>query len=102
MAIEHLTTQNFDETIKSATKPVLVDFYAQWCGPCKMIAPVLEEISAENDDFIIYKVNVDEANEVAQKYGVANIPTLISFKDGEILNKNVGALPKDKIIELVK
>ncbi len=102
MAITHLDNSNFDEFIKNSTKPVLVDFYADWCGPCKMIAPILEEIAEENDDIEVVKVNVDDAGEVAQKFGVMNIPTLISFANGEVNKKTVGAAGKDALLELVK
>lgn len=101
MSITHLNDSNFLETIKGETKPVLVDFFATWCGPCKMIAPILEEISEETEDFVIYKVDVDEAPQTAKNYGVINIPTLVAFDKGELTNKNVGALPKDRIIEFM-
>lgn len=101
MSIVHLNDENFMETIKGQDKPVLVDFFATWCGPCKMIAPILEELATETEDFVIYKVDVDEAPNTAQSFGVVNIPTLISFDKGEVSNKNVGALPKDKIIEFM-
>ncbi|MFV0441352.1 MAG: thioredoxin [Lachnospirales bacterium] len=81
---------------------VLVDFFAEWCGPCKMVAPILDEISKENNSFKICKIDVDKAETIAQEYGVASIPTMIVFKNGEVVNKHVGALPKDKILELVK
>ncbi|MFV0504899.1 MAG: thioredoxin [Lachnospirales bacterium] len=101
MSIEHLNDSNFNEVISGANKPVLVDFFATWCGPCKMIAPILEEVAEENEDFIIYKVDVDEAQATAQKFGVLNIPTLISFENGEVKNKNVGALQKDGILDFM-
>ncbi len=101
MEIKHLTNENFDEFIKNADKPVLVDFYADWCGPCKMVAPILEELQAENEDVYVCKVNVDEAGEVAQKFAVMNIPTIISFKDGAAHKKHVGALGKDGLLELM-
>lgn len=102
MALKHLDNTNFDEFIKNADKPVLVDFFADWCGPCKMVAPILEEIQEENEDIYVVKVNVDDAGEVAQKFQVMNIPTLITFKDGEVHKKNVGALPKDGLLDLFK
>ncbi len=100
MALTHLDNETFDDFIKNADKPVLVDFYADWCGPCKMVAPILEELQEENDDIIVVKVNVDEAGEVAQKFSVMNIPTLIVFKDGDVHNKTVGAAGKDALLEL--
>lgn len=99
MSIIHLDSENFDSLIKEGT--VLVDFYADWCGPCKMISPILEEISDERDDIKIIKVNVDNHNELAVKYGIMSIPTMIVFKDGKESSKNVGFLPKDDIIKLI-
>ncbi len=101
MELKHLTNEDFQEFISGADKPVLVDFYADWCGPCKMIAPILTEIAEENDDIYVCKVNVDNAGEVAAKFGVVNIPTIISFKDGEMYKKNIGAVPKDALLELL-
>ncbi len=102
MAVEILTSDNFDEKIKGATKPVIVDFYADWCMPCKMVAPILEDIATNNQEVEVYKVNIDEAGEIAQQFEVRNIPTMISFKNGEIHKKTVGALPKEGILELAE
>lgn len=101
MSIKVVDSSNFESEIKGATNPVIVDFYADWCGPCKMIAPILEEIS-ETENVTVLKVNVDASNDLAQQYGVVNIPTMITFVNGEMHKKNVGALPKDLILELVK
>lgn len=101
MALKHLTNQDFDEFIKNADKLVLVDFYADWCGPCKMVTPILEEIQQENENVIICKVNVDENPEIASKFSVVNIPTMISFIGGQPYKKIAGALPKDGILELI-
>ncbi len=101
MELIHLNNDNFDEFIANADKPVLVDFYADWCGPCKMIAPILTEIAEENDDVIVCKVNVDDAQNVAAQFSVMNIPTLISFKNGEVHKKTVGAVGKDGLLELL-
>ncbi len=100
--VKKVDNNNFDAEVLKAGEPVLVDFYADWCGPCKMVAPILEEIANENTNIKVCKVNVDEAQDLAVKFGVASIPTLIVFKDGEVSVKNVGALPKDKILSLVK
>lgn len=100
MAVEKLTLAQFEEKVIKADKPVLVDFYADWCGPCKMMAPVLEEISNERDDVAIYKVNVDDDGELAQRFGVMSIPTFISFKNGEMNKKEMGARPKSSILEM--
>lgn len=80
---------------------VLVDFWASWCGPCKMIAPILDEISAERDDFKIAKINVDEQQELAIQFAVMSIPTLLVFKDGEVVNKSIGLLSKEEILKLI-
>lgn len=99
MAIVYATEATFAEDIKEGT--VLVDFYADWCGPCKMIAPVLEQIAAESDDFKIVKVNVDENMAVAQQYGVRAIPTLFVMKDGQVAAQKAGFMPKDALINWV-
>jgi thioredoxin 1 len=98
--ISTLTDSTFDEEIKGADQPVLVDFWAEWCGPCKMIAPVLEEIANEHDGKIrIAKVNVDEALEVARRFEVMSIPTLILFKEGEPQLRLIGAKGKGQLLQ---
>lgn len=99
MAIE-LTGTNFEQEVTNSDIPVLVDFWASWCGPCQMVVPVLDEISKEYTGKLkVGKVNVDEAPDLAAKYGVMSIPTLIVFKNGEVANQTVGALPKEKLVE---
>ncbi|MDR1781589.1 MAG: thioredoxin [Bacilli bacterium] len=100
MSIVKLDSNNFNDEIKSGV--VLVDFYADWCGPCKMIAPYIEEVANELSDVKVGKLNVDEAQDIAQKYNVMSIPTLIVFQDGEIKNQKMGFMTKDQIIALVK
>ena len=100
MAIVHVTKDNFQELL-SSDKPVLLDFYAEWCGPCRMIAPIVEEIANERDDVIVGKVNVDEQGELAQAYDVMSIPTLIVLKDGKVANQATGARPKAAILALL-
>lgn len=102
MAVVKLTTENFDQEVLQADQPVLVDFYADWCGPCKMMGPVVEELAGEESNVKVCKINIDEEMAVAQKYGVMSIPTFISFKNGEVAGKQVGAVPKSKLQELIR
>lgn len=94
MAVVKLTTENFEQEVLKAEQTVLVDFYADWCGPCQMMGPVVEEIAAEVSDVKVGKINIDEQMAIAQKYGVMTIPTFAVFKNGEIVKKEIGALPK--------
>jgi thioredoxin 1 len=95
-----LTDSTFDEQIGSSSTPLLVDFWAEWCGPCKMIAPILEDISAEQAGRVaIAKLNIDDNPNTAQRFGVMSIPTLLLFKDGELVSRIVGAKPKGKLLE---
>ena len=100
MAVIHVTKENFEE-IKNGTKPVLLDFYADWCGPCRMVAPIIEEIGNERDDVVVGKINVDEQGELAQEFGVMSIPTLVVLKNGEITHQVTGARPKAAILALL-
>jgi thioredoxin 1 len=98
MSIKQISDSEFKTEVIDSSKPVLVDFWAEWCGPCKQIAPALEEISGElGDKLTIAKLNIDENPLSPSKYGVRGIPTLILFKDGEVVATKVGALPKSKI-----
>ena len=101
MSVLHVNKNNLAE-LKNADKPVLLDFYADWCGPCRMVAPVVEEIAKENPQYIIAKVNIDDEPELAQAFGVASIPTLVVLKNGEIVNRSVGAMPKPRILALLE
>ncbi len=102
MATVKITKDNFETEVLQNEKTVLVDFWATWCGPCKMVAPLLDEIAEERDDVIIGKVDVDEEEELAMKFGVMSIPTMIVFKHGEAVGKQVGAVPKNIIEDLLK
>ncbi|OIP63226.1 MAG: thioredoxin [Nitrospirae bacterium CG2_30_53_67] len=98
-----LNDQNFKEEIKSSQVPILVDFWAEWCAPCRMIAPMLEEIAEEyNEKLKIGKLNVDQNRTIAAQYGVMSIPTLILFKDGEMVEQMIGAQPKENLLKIIK
>lgn len=98
--VKQITDKEFDEAIK--TGKVLVDCYAEWCGPCKMLSPVIDELSEELNDVNFYKLNVDESDEVVRKYSVMSIPALLIFEDGELKNTSVGFKNKDQVKELLK
>ena len=100
MEIIHAQDETFDNELQ-ADVPVLVDFYADWCGPCRMLAPVLQDISSERSNVKIVKVNVDEAEKVAQRFGIMSIPTLMVFKDGKEVSKKVGLCSKDEIVDMI-
>ena len=97
----HLTNENFDETVKGTSLPLLIDFYADWCGPCKMLAPTIEEIAAGAVDFIVAKINVDEAPAIAERFCVMSIPSLIVLRGGEEIARAVGLRPKDAILAMI-
>ncbi|WP_281627603.1 thioredoxin [Traorella massiliensis] len=102
MAVVKLTTDNFEQEVLQAQQPVLVDFYADWCGPCKMVAPVLEELSMEYEGQINFvKVNVDQEGDLAGEYGVMSIPNLVLMKDGQVVKQVVGYQPKPAIKALI-
>ena len=97
-----LTNENFEEEVLKSSKPVLVDFWATWCGPCQMLGPVLQEIAKGNDTVKIGKVNVDEEEKLAVKYKVVSIPYLLLFKNGEVVKKSVGFMPKEQVLDFIK
>lgn len=102
MEIVKVSNDLFESEVLKEDKTVLVDFNADWCGPCRMLSPILEEIAASRDDIKIASVNIDDEEELAEKYGVSSIPCLVVFKDGKEVNRSVGLKPKDAIVELIE
>lgn len=100
MAVIKITKDNYSD-IKNSDKTVLLDFYADWCGPCRMVGPIVEEIAEENPQFLVGKINVDEEPELASEYGVMSIPTLVVLKNGEVVSKSTGARPKAQILSML-
>jgi thioredoxin 1 len=94
-----VTDANFDVEVLESETPVVVDFWAPWCGPCRMVSPILEEINAEREDLRVVKMNVDENQGTAARYGILSIPTMILFKNGEVAKKVIGAVPKAKLVQ---
>ncbi len=96
-----ITKDNFHDQVLNSDKPVLLDFWASWCGPCKMVGPIIDEIAAERTDIKVGKVNVDEQTELASQFDVMSIPTIVVIKDGKVTHKSAGARPKDDILALL-
>ena len=101
MAYINITAANYEQEVLNSDKKVLLDFWAPWCGPCKMIAPIVEEIAAEHDDIVLGKVNVDEEIQLAMNFKIASIPTLMVFEGGKQVNKAIGYMPKEGILKLL-
>ena len=101
MAVINLTNLNFENEVMRSDKPVLIDFFATWCGPCRMVSPLIDEIAEERSDIKVCKVDVDEQGELAAQFGVASIPTLVVVKGGKVSAQNIGAVPKPKILEMI-
>ena len=101
MSVLKINKDNFDP-IKNSDNPVLLDFFAEWCGPCRMVSPFIEEIAEENPQIVVGKINVDEEQELAEKFGVFSIPTLIVMKNGEVVNQASGARPKAQILAMLE
>lgn len=101
MAVLVINKENFQNEVLNSDKPVLLDFYADWCGPCRMVGPVVSEIAEERSDIKVGKVNVDEQSELASQFGVMSIPMLVVVKNGKVVNKSVGARPKDRILAML-
>ena len=102
MEVLKVTSENFEKEVLQSDKTVLVDFYADWCGPCKMLSPVVDSVANENEDIKVVKVNVDDAQDLAIKYQVMSIPTLVVIKNGQEINRSVGVVSKSQIEEMVK
>ncbi len=102
MSVINLTDLNFEQEVMRSDKPVLIDFFATWCGPCRMVSPLVDEIAQERSDIKVCKVDVDDQGELASRFGVSSIPMLVVMKNGKITAQNVGAVPKEKILELVE
>ena len=96
-----ITKENFTAEVLESDKPVLIDFWASWCGPCRMLSPVIDKIAEERTDIKVCKVNVDEQGELAQRFGVMSIPTVVAMKDGKIVNQSVGVRPKEAILAML-
>jgi thioredoxin 1 len=101
MSVLTITKENFQSEVMESEKPVLLDFWASWCGPCRMVSPIVDEIADETETAKVGKVNVDEQRELAAQFGVMSIPTLLVIKDGKVVNKAVGARPKKDIVSLL-
>ena len=99
--ITTVTKENFDQEVLMAKEPVLVDFWAAWCMPCKMLSPIVDQVASERSDVKVCKINIDDEGELAKRYGVMSIPTLIVFKNGEITNKSIGLISKEDILALL-
>ena len=101
MSAIQINKENFQDKVMNAKKPVLLDFWAPWCGPCRMVSPVIDEIAQERADVLVGKVNVDEQPELAQQFGVMSIPMLVVIRDGQVVSKSVGAKPKVRILDML-
>jgi thioredoxin 1 len=102
MGVTQIEESIFDALVINSNKKVVVDCYAEWCGPCQTLAPIVEEVSLENTDYEFYKLDVDQADEISMRYGIMSIPTLLVFDNGELVNKSVGFVSKQQIKDLLK
>ena len=102
MSAMHINNHNFQEEVMNSEKPVLMDFWASWCGPCRMVGPIIDEIAAEHPEYKVVKINVDEEPELAGEFQVVRIPTLVVMKNGQIVQQSAGARPKNQILAMMK
>lgn len=100
MSVIEITNENFEKEVLQSDKPVLVDFFAVWCGPCKMVSPIVDQIAAEHPEIKVCKADVDKNLDLAKQFQVMSVPTLLAFKDGQIINKSIGAMPKAAIVKM--
>ena len=101
MKVLHINKDNFHKEVVSSEKPVLLDFFASWCGPCRMVGPILDEIAREREDIKVCKVNIDEQPELASRFRIMSVPTLMVLKDGQVMEQSIGARPKHQILAMV-
>ena len=101
MSALNITKENYEQEVLRAAKPVLLDFWAPWCGPCRMVVPIVEQIAEDREDIVVGKVNVDEQPELASQFGAMSLPTLVVLKDGQVVNQAVGARPREAIEALL-
>ncbi len=101
MSVIKINKDNFQSEVINSNKTVLLDFYADWCGPCRMVSPIVDEIAEERADIKVGKINVDEQSELAERFGISSIPALVVMKDGKIVNQSVGARPKEQILSML-
>ena len=101
MKVLHINKDNFHKEVLNSEKPVLLDFFASWCGPCRMVGPILDEIAEEREDIKVCKVNIDEQPELASRFRIMSVPTLMVLKDGQIMDQSIGAKPKHQILAMV-
>lgn len=101
MSVIKINKNNFQHEVINSNKPVLLDFYADWCGPCRMVGPIVDEIAEERADIKVGKINVDEESELAERFGIFSIPALVVIKNGKIVNQSVGARPKAQILDML-
>jgi thioredoxin 1 len=102
MSVITITKENFEEEVMNSSTPVLIDFWAAWCGPCRMMSPVIDEIADELTDTKVCKINVDEQPELSRQFGIMSIPTLVVIKDGQLVSKTLGVQPKDSVVAMLK
>ena len=101
MKVLHINKDNFHEEVLNSDKPVLLDFFASWCGPCRMVGPILDEIAEEREDIKVCKVDIDEQPELASRYRIMSVPTLMVLKEGQVVDQSIGAKPKHQILAMV-